>query len=386
MKLPRRPGRARLLDVLCASASAMAALAWTVAAFESGEVTGDLLFWLMSLGIAGSALLWWRRAHPVRVAVALACCYAVTDFVFVAVLFAVGTVAAYRPRRVANTVAASCAVAYLPFSASHLQGTASLVAANGFNIAALVLAVGLGRFLGSRRDLVTSLQAEARAAEAAAQARTDRVRAMERERIAREMHDVLAHRISLVSLHAGALKIRTDLPPEEVARAADTIHHSAHQAMEDLRAILGMLRFGTDGQGLRPQPDLTDLPRLLAECRTAGMDVTVDDRLPDKPVSPNVGRTVYHVVQEGLTNCRKHAPGSPVDLLLERTDDGQLHVRLRNPLARSSDGPLLPGSHYGLVALAERLDVVGGRLEHGVRRDGVGKVAFHLEAWVPWSM
>lgn len=385
-RVVRRPGRARLLDLLCVFASAMAVLAWAVAASESGQVTGDLLFWLLTLGLAGSALLWWRRRHPVRVALALVGAYALTDFVFVAVLLATGTVAAYRSRAVTAKVGALFALAYVPFSLWGPDDSTSAAAANAFNVALIAGAAWIGRMLGSRRDLVASLRAQALAAEAAAQERTGRLRAMERERIAREMHDVLAHRISMVSLHAGALKIRTDLPRDEVERAADTIHRSAHQAMEDLREILDVLRVGTDSDGtiLRPQPALSDLDRLFAECRAAGMTLDIDDRLAGSEAPSTLGRTVYRVVQEGLTNCRKHAPGETVQILLERTKDDELHIWLHNALVRRRDTPLLPGSHYGLVGLAERLELTGGRLEHGIRRDAVGEVAFHLEAWIPW--
>ncbi|MFG2128724.1 sensor histidine kinase [Streptomyces sp. NPDC048751] len=385
---PSRPWSARLLDLLCVFVSAMAALTWTVASYESGQITGDPLFWVMLLGLAGSALLWWRRRHPVRVALALACCFAVTDFVFVAALFAVSGVAARRPRRVAIATTVLFAVAYVPFSLwGPDDGTPPLLA-NLFTIAVLTVATWVGGVIGTRRDLMIALREQARAAEAAALERTELLRARERERIAREMHDVLAHQISLISLQAGALQIRTDLPPEAMAKAASTIYDSSHQAMEGLREILGVLRTGTAGDSLRPQPGLAELDDLVEECRTAGMRVEVDDRLTDEEAPPPVGRTVYRVVQEGLTNARKHAPGATVHVLVERlvepAGDDQLHVLLLNPLVLGRDGPLVPGSHFGLIGLGERLDVAGGRLEHGVRRDPGGRLAFRLEAWVPW--
>ncbi|MET9294054.1 histidine kinase [Streptomyces sp. NPDC003077] len=402
-----RPGNAKLLDLFYAALSALAALAWGVAASESGQITGDALFWLMLLGVVGSALLWWRRRHPVRVALVLACCFAVTDFALVAALFAVAGVATYRPRRVAFAVTALFAVMRVPFALwGPGDGTSPLVAI-AVDVAVLALTTWYGRVMGSRLDLVIALREQARAAEAAALERTELLRAKERERIAREMHDVLAHQISLVSLQAGALKIRKDLPPEEVARAAETIYHSSHQAMEGLREILGVLRMGTVGNSLQPQPTLADLCSLFEECRAAGMSIEVANRLPDLSTASPVGRTAYRVVQEGLTNARKHAPGTTVHVLLERSGDGpsatsgnelverpgdglpersgdELHILVRNPLVLGRDGPLVPGSQFGMIGLAERLEVAGGRLEHGVRRDAAGQLAFHLEAWIPW--
>ncbi|MFJ7075543.1 sensor histidine kinase [Streptomyces sp. NPDC098781] len=384
LDLRPRPWSERLLDLLYVSISAMAALAWAVAAYESEKITGDLLFWLMLLGLAGSVLLWWRRKHPVRVALALACCFAVTDFVFVAALFAVGSVAAYRSRRVAIATAALFAAAYVPFSLwGPDDGTPPLLA-NLFTIAVLAVTTWFGSVMGARRELMIALREHARAAEAAALERTELLRAKERERIAREMHDVLAHQISLISLQAGALQIRSDLVPEEMARVASTIYDSSHQAMEGLREILGVLRMGTVGNSLRPMPGLAELDDLFEECRTAGMSIDVENRLTLMTAPSPVGRTAYRVVQEGLTNARKHAPGTTVHVLLERAKDDELHLLLRNPLVLGRDGPLVPGSHFGLIGLRERLEVAGGRLEHGVRRDPGGQLAFHLEAWVPW--
>jgi signal transduction histidine kinase len=193
------------------------------------------------------------------------------------------------------------------------------------------------------------------------------------------MHDVLAHRISLETLHEGPLEIRPDLSSDEVARAAGTIRASAHQALEELREILGVLR--GDADGLAPRPGLEEMDRLLAGCRSAGTEVTVDDRLPDEPVPASLSRTTYRLVQEGLTNAGKHAPGQPVSLRLDRTTAGELHVWLRNGITM---GPPAAGARAGLVGLGERVALVGGRLDHGVRRDGDGTLAFHLEAWLPW--
>ena len=181
------------------------------------------------------------------------------------------------------------------------------------DIAIAVLAIGgvvaWGMFVRARRQLVLSLRERAERAEAEQQLRVEQARQQERARIAREMHDVLAHRISLLSLHAGALEFRPDAPPEEVARAAGVIRASAHEALEDLRTVIGVLREGAEGdEAERPQPTLADLPALIDESRAAGMQVRYDWHLPDPPTVPAAaGRNAYRIVQEGLTNARKHA-------------------------------------------------------------------------------
>ena len=144
-------------------------------------------------------------------------------------------------------------------------------------------------------------------------------RRAERTKIAREMHDVLAHRLSLLAAYAGALEFRPDAPPEELARAAGVIRDGAHQALEELREVIGVLRDDpAEKEPDRPQPTLSDLPRLLDEARaagTAGHGWTT--AWPTPATVPDVlGRTVYRVVQEALTNARKHAPGQEATVLL----------------------------------------------------------------------
>jgi signal transduction histidine kinase len=197
------------------------------------------------------------------------------------------------------------------------------------------------------------------------------------------MHDVLAHRISLLSLHAGALEFRPDAPPEEVARAAAVIRASAHQALEDLRAMIGLLRDGADGEAPRPpQPTLAALPGLLEESRAAGMRVHADVRLPDLAAVPDaVGRHALRIVQEALTNARKHAASAEVDLRVEGAAGKGLAIEVRNPAPVLAAGePEIPGSGTGLVGLAERATLSGGHLQHGLDEDG----NFRLRAWLPW--
>jgi signal transduction histidine kinase len=259
-----------------------------------------------------------------------------------------------------------------------------VVGANSAALAIVAIVVAWGVVVRTRRELIASLRDRATRAETEAEQRADLLRGLERERIAREMHDVLAHRISLISLHAGALEIRTDLSREQIAEAGGTIRASAHQAMEELREILGVLRTSAD-DGLRPRQDLGDLDELIDETRRAGTPVCLDNRLTEPETLPAaVNRTAFRLVQEGLTNARKHAPGVEVAVCLDRTDRGELHVWLRNPLPATPVTPLLPGSRSGLVGLTERVTLAGGRLEHGPRRTSGPAVGFHLEAWLPW--
>ena len=216
------------------------------------------------------------------------------------------------------------------------------------------------------------------------QLRIDQARQLERTRIAREMHDVLAHRISLVSMHAGALEFRAESVGDEVARSAAVIRTSAHQALQDLREVIGILRTETnDDTPERPQPTLDDVPGLIEESQQAGMHIAVQFSVAETndglPLS--VGRTAYRIVQEGLTNARKHAPGTAVTVALDgRPGPGlTIEIRSRCPIS-PRPSPQIPGSGQGLVGLAERTDLAGGRLEHGSLTNG----DFQLRAWLPW--
>ncbi|MFI5953322.1 sensor histidine kinase [Cryptosporangium sp. NPDC051539] len=237
--------------------------------------------------------------------------------------------------------------------------------------------VASGKLVRSHRLLVQSWQARAREAEEGQRLRVEEARHSERERIAREMHDVLAHRISLLAVHAGALEVRRTAPEDE-RRAAGVIRESAYAALEDLREVIGMLRSDDTIDDDRPQPTLADVPALIEQSRQAGTPIVLDDRCRDVDAGP-AGRHVYRVVQEGLTNARKHAPNAPVRIVLTGPSDG-LTVEITNPVPPNGRA-WLPGAGSGLVGLGERMQLVGGRLEHG--RTDAGD--FRLYAWVPAS-
>ena len=200
-------------------------------------------------------------------------------------------------------------------------------------------AVGWGLFIRSRRQLVLSLRDRAARAETEAQLRAEQAQQRARDEIAREMHDVLGHRLSLLSVHAGALEFRPDASAEEIARAAKVIRENAHQALQDLREVIGVLRATASGE--LPQPTLADVRQLVAESGRAGMRVGLREELGGAAVPDLVGRTAYRIVQEGLTNARKHAPGAEV-----RRPPGR--VARRGPHRRGRQRG--PGARAGLRA------------------------------------
>jgi signal transduction histidine kinase len=250
-----------------------------------------------------------------------------------------------------------------------------------FGLAATAALLAWGMYVGSRRALLWTLRERAERAEAAQEEREGRARATERARIAREMHDVLAHRISLVSMHAGALAYRTDLSADEVRGTAELIQAQSHEALTDLRQVLGVLRGDQQGDAAEPpQPTFADLGALVGEAEASGMHVRYDETVLDARRMPEpVGRAAYRIVQEALTNARKHAPGATVLVDVSGSADEGVTIRVRNP-AQSRNGSTAPGAGLGLVGLRERASLAGGRVQGG-RNGGV----YELDGWLPWT-
>ncbi|MEV6924231.1 histidine kinase [Dactylosporangium sp. NPDC051485] len=382
-----RRARNLAVDVSCVVVAVLVGLTAAADGLDSGTLSDERLLLSLAVTLPAIVLLWWRRRHPVAVALLMLVPAAVTEVAGGAAAIAVFTVAVHRRLRTAVWVAVAHFVVSIPLSVLHPDPDLQVVGANGIGLVIMAALVAWGSAVRNRRLVIATLRERAARAEAETEQRAEVLRGLERERIAREMHDVLAHRISLISLHAGALEIRGDLSREQVVEAGATIRSSARQAMEELREILGVLRTGDDDE-LRPRQDLADLDELVGEARRAGATVHLDNRVDDPQGMPAaVNRTAFRLVQEGLTNARKHAPGEEVSVLVGRCEErpDQLYVRLRNPLPMLPVPPGLPGSRSGLVGLGERVALAGGRIQHGPRRgDGEGP-HFTLEAWLPWG-
>jgi signal transduction histidine kinase len=249
----------------------------------------------------------------------------------------------------------------------------------------MAVVIGWGLFARVRREQLLSLRERAARLESEQRLHVEQARDAERRRIAREMHDVLAHRVSLLSVHAGALEFRPDAPPGEIAEAAAVIRASARSALEELREVIGVLREGGDGEAGEPeppQPTFADVPALVEESRTVGMRVRCRIDVAGAETAPDVlGRTVYRIVQEGLTNARKHAPGAAVDVSVSRDGQGVVvEVVSRRPVGVAVAAEPLPGAGSGLIGLSERVALAGGDLQQGP--DAAGD--FVLRATLPW--
>lgn len=340
-------------------------------------VIGDL-----ALGLVSFLLVRWRARLPATVA-------AVTNlFTFVSASSAgpstwmVGSLAARQRWRDLAWVAPLAVVAGV-VQERFYPGDDDLPLWASVLIGALIvgIVIAVGNAMGSQRNLMASLRDRAETAEREQQARVARAQTAERTRIAREMHDVLAHRISLVAMHAGALSYRTDLTPEEQATAARTIEENAHRALTDLREVLGVLRDPTLAGGApeAPQPQAADIGRLVDDERSSGMRVAFEDSTRGD-VPDAAARTAYRIVQEALTNARKHAAGTSVTVRLTGSEEDGLDVSIRNAAPVGNRDTVLPESGLGLIGLQERVALAGGRLRHGTDASG----GFVVAAWIPW--
>ncbi|MFG2089522.1 MULTISPECIES: sensor histidine kinase [unclassified Spirillospora] len=322
------------------------------------------------------ALLW----RPVPVALVLTALAAVSPAATPAATIAALQVAQRRPFPVAAGVGAAGIGAHV------VQGLWQPPGGISFGWWLLLIAAGYGALVGwgalarARRALLVSLSERARRAEAEQGRRVAEARMAERTRIAREMHDVLAHRLSLLATYAGALEYRPDAPPEKLSQAAGVVRAGVHQALDELREVILLLRGEDAAEEGRPQPVLADVSHLVRESRDAGGTVELRDEVADPGALPAAaGRTAYRVVQEGLTNARKHAAGRPVTVALEGRPGTRLVIDIRNPLPAAGAGPAAPGSGTGLVGLTERVRLAGGRLDHETTAG-----EFRLRAWLPW--
>jgi signal transduction histidine kinase len=355
---------------------AVSAIGWLPVATDQAEW---LLVLDLCLGLLTYVLVFFRRRWPVTIAVLINLCAAVSGSASGPAVLALASVATRR-RWKEMALAGSVAFAAAMFFATSQPGQTEDPWWLNLSVTVIVTAavLGWGLYLGSRRELMWTLRHRAERAEAEQELRLAQARANERARIAREMHDVLAHRISQVSMHAGALAFREDLTPDQVRISAGVIREKAHEALTDLRGVLGVLRSAEGEPMLAPQPTYADLAELVAEAQQSGLRVDFHDRVSSSAEVPDaVGRTVYRIVQEGLTNTRKHAPGTPLTVELSGSPEDGVDVVLRNPLGF---GSATPGAGLGLVGLTERAELRGGRLE--ARREGP---TFVLHGWIPWA-
>lgn len=353
-------------------------------------LAGEVAPWWMwldpVLGVLALILVHWRRRWPALVAILTSLAGAVSVSAGIVSSLAVVSLGTRRRWREILIVApfylaAGQAFDFLdPISAGSAPLTSVILQS-----VAYVAMISLGAYIGARRDSANLLRQRVESAEKEVASRAIAARSDERARIAREMHDTLAHRISLIAVHAGALSYRDDLTREQVKETALLLRDNADEAVRELRDVLGVLRAtGDPGQSRLPTMSLPDVPLLIDEMRDTGTDVSFSMAFdhPPETLTPSSGRHAYRIVQETLTNARKHAPGMPVNISLTGGRDYGLGFRITTDAAAYGDeAPAPESSGMGLLGLAERVELAGGTLVHGTDRAG----RFVVHGRLPWE-
>jgi signal transduction histidine kinase len=344
---------------------ALVALALADAVFSSAREGGYPLVLSVVAGL-GLAV---RRRWP-YVAFALTMPALSAAYVLVAPVVALYTVAAQERRRMPVVVCAVLTAAgyYLPWPVTRFDWRVGFREALGlvYTIVYVGAPIGLGLLTRTRRDLAARL-AELTAGRAREEhLEAERALTQERARLAREMHDVVSHQVSLIAVQAGALRVTA---PDDVTReTAGTIRELSVRTLDELRRMIGVLR-ATAGApvDLAPQPRLADIPRLVRE---SGLDVAVDlSAVSGRSWAEPTERAAYRTVQEGLTNVGKHAPGATVTVQASPHGTGLL-VTVRNGPSAGEPPTPLPESGHGLVGLRERAELLGGTVWAGPTPDG----------------
>lgn len=371
LQLARRPARPERLDLLIAGVLCLWALLEAIFVKQGGSTAAWIAFALVV-----TVPLVWRRQAPLSVTAVIAGAAIVLALVatrtdngtapFPSILVADFSVALYS-RRLENAIAglALTIAAIVAFNLSPL--TANAPAAP--NIAIMTFFIGgawaLGLLLKRRAE-----QARLAVAESDELARS--AVSEERARIARELHDVIAHSVSVIAVQAGAAEGLLESDPPRAREHLDAVRRTSREAMTEMRRLLGVLR--EDEPSYVPQPGLSRLPDLLEEARAAGHTVELSEQGERPQLSPGLDLTVYRIVQEALTNARKHSAAAPTQIRLRYGAEA-----LELDVVNEADGaaPEANGGGHGLVGMKERARLFGGRFEAG-REDGRFRVHVRL--------
>lgn len=331
---------------------------------------------------AAAGALCWRRRHAIPVAsliLAALWLWSILDYGESPVLAM--TVALYSIGRYLPDGWRSITIVVTAFVTATITGAEDL--GHGLELGgALVFAIlpwYIGRRVRTRGDYLAMLQDRAMQLERERDAEARRAVADERSRIARELHDVVAHRVSLMTVQAGAAKTVARDDIDGAIEAMSDVEQAGRQALGELRHLLGVLRpEGSSPDGLGPQAGLADLAALVDRLGDTGTHVslTIDAQLPDH-LPAALDLSAYRIVQESLTNVVKHAGPDPVVDVRVAVRGDALEIEITNSTTRETSG--LPGSGYGIVGMRERAHLLGGTLTAG-QRSGDG---FAVTALIP---
>lgn len=307
------------------------------------------------------------------------------NFAFLVIVYTVAATGARWASRLALAVglcAAPVAQLRWPEQESSVLGTVAVMI---FTSVPFALAWVLGDSIRTRRAYYEQLEERATRLEKEREAQSKVAVAAERARIARELHDVVAHNVSVMVVQADGAAYVLDTAPDQAKKALETISSTGRQALAEMRRLLGVLRTGEHQEGGEyvPQPDVEQIDDLVQQCRTSGLPVDFKVEGTPRPLPSGVELTAYRIVQEALTNTRKHGgPNAGASVRLVYFDDG-LGLLVEDdgkgaPHELYEDGGA-DGEGHGLIGMRERVGMVGGTLDAGPRPGG----GFRISALLP---
>lgn len=329
----------------------------------------------------GSLLLFWRTSHPLTVlggmwVLAVICTvfgYETGPVAMVVALYSAGRYAEGDRKSYIGVAAVMLRDGFEAFYLQGLEGMELNVLAMEFLLIAIIWYAG--RRVRSRGVYMQLLHDRARQLEREQDQEARRAVEAERARIARELHDIVAHQVSMMTVQAGAAKTVALNDPETARRSMEAVETAGRQALNELRHLMDVLRPEAEQAGLSPQPGLADIPELVDHVRQAGLDISLELEIDGEALPARVGLSAYRIVQEALTNVLKHA-GPDAETRVRLTgDEGRIIVEVTD---NGQGATILPSSGHGLHGMRERAQQLGGHLTAGPLAGGGFRVVADL--------
>lgn len=362
---------------------AVLSFAFTIAIWNADRSagSGSLPFFAFILFVVGNASLYWRRRLPERVHGIVLCTSALCMLLgylqgpIFALAISLYNIGRYSDDDRNSTIGLSAAYILLLIGELAFGGLSAIDFPDFFLPFVFWYS---GRRLRARGEYLRILQERAEHLEREQLVEAERAVAAERTRIARELHDIVAHQVSLMTIQAGAAKTIADSDPEAAAKAMGAVEVAGRQALDELRHLLGVLRPDGENAELGPQPERADLPRLVEELERAGLKVKLIHDDVQRRLPARIELAIYRIVQESLTNVLKHAgPDTHAEVRI-RIDEQSANLEIKD---NGVGATRLPGSGHGIAGMRERAQSLGGRLEAAPRAAG----GFSVNARLPLS-
>lgn len=328
---------------------------------------------------ASSAALLWRRNHPLAVLATTLAASVVWDLLnladgpSLAIFISLFGVGRYIEDRRTSLLAVVTAMVVVVADDLLIEGEDASVVL--LSLGLVFVAWYVGRRVEGRREYLALLEERAEYLERERAAEAQRAAAEERTRIARELHDVVAHRVSMITVQAGAAQTVAHTDTERAIRAMAAVEQEGREALEELRQVLGVLRAESDERDLVPVHGMADIGDLVADMRRAGMDVSLEEACARAELPSQVDLASYRIAQEALTNVLKHGGPNPSARVRLTADDGHLTIEVTD---RGSGVSTFPESGHGLAGMRERTALLGGTFEAGPRPEGGFRVMARL--------